>query len=40
MIFYALLGLAAVVAVLAAAAVSLFLPRHGEAERPGAAPPS
>ncbi len=40
MIFFALIAAAAVVAVLAAAAMSLFLHRHGEAERPGATPHS
>ncbi len=35
MIFLALLALGVVAAVLVAAAMSLFLPRHGEADRPG-----
>jgi hypothetical protein len=33
-IFFALLAVAAIVAVLVAAAMSLFLRRHGEAEHP------
>ncbi|HXQ43670.1 MAG TPA: hypothetical protein VN816_03445 [Acidimicrobiales bacterium] len=35
MIFFALVGAAAVVAVLVAATLSLFLRRHGESDRPG-----
>ena len=34
MIFFALLGVAVIAAVLVAAAMSLFLRRHGEADHP------